>query len=62
MQGKGIYTTADGTRFDADWEKDESVGAGIATKKDGSRYHATFKDGKLAIEGQPLTANQAPGK
>jgi hypothetical protein len=54
MSGKGVFTTADGTRFDADWANDESVGNGIATKKDGSKFSATFKSGKLNLEDQPL--------
>ena len=46
MQGKGVYTWANGTKYDGEWKDDKRHGKGIHTWANGSKYDGEQKDGK----------------
>ena len=42
--GKGIYTFADGRRYEGEWKEDKRNGQGIYTSPNGSRFEGEYKD------------------
>ena len=46
MQGKGVYTWADGSKYDGEYKDNKKHGKGIDTWANGSKYDGEYKDGQ----------------
>lgn len=46
MHGQGIYTWADGRKFEGDYADDQKNGKGSFYWPDGREYHGGWKDGR----------------
>ena len=46
MHGQGIYTWADGRKYEGHYVDDKKNGYGIYTWADGRKYEGNWKDGK----------------
>ena len=46
-EGKGVYTTTNGMRYDGNWSNDQYNGKGIFIWNDGARYDGEFKSNKF---------------
>ena len=51
IHGKGIYTGADGRKYDGEFKDDKLHGKGILTWADGDKYDGEWKDGKRLGKG-----------
>ena len=45
--GYGVYTWADGRRYEGEFANDHPSGLGVLTEADGVRHGGVWKDGKL---------------
>jgi hypothetical protein len=43
--GKGVFTSANGERYDGEWRDDKRNGRGVATSPKGDRYEGEWRDG-----------------
>ena len=57
MHGKGIYTGADGRKYDGEFKDDKLHGKGILTWANGNKYDGEFKDSKMHGKGIYTFAN-----
>ncbi len=46
MHGRGVFTWADGRRYDGDYFDDRKQGFGVFTWPDGRRYEGSWLNGK----------------
>ena len=46
LNGHGVYTGANGDRYDGEWRDDKKNGHGIDTWANGERYDGEWRDGK----------------
>ncbi len=46
MHGEGVYTWADGRKYEGQYENDKKNGHGIYTWTDGRKYEGYWKNGK----------------
>jgi hypothetical protein len=46
-EGKGVYTSADGDRYDGEWKNDKREGKGVYTFSDGHPVLQNYKNGNL---------------
>ena len=44
--GDGVFTCADGDKYDGQWKDGKPHGEGIETFADGAKYVGQYKDGK----------------
>ena len=42
MHGKGIYTFADGAKYDGEWKDDKQHGKGLYTFASGDKYDGEY--------------------
>ena len=46
MEGEGLFTWADGRRYEGQYLSDKKHGYGVFTWPDGRKYEGQWKDGK----------------
>ena len=57
MNGHGVYTAEDGSRYDGEMRNNMANGHGIATLANGSRYEGEYRDNKRNGRGLQTYAN-----
>ncbi len=46
-EGKGVYTYADGDKYDGEWKNDKREGKGVHTYANGRSFLQNYKDGNV---------------
>ena len=59
MHGKGVYTWADGRRYEGEYVNDKKHGYGVYTYPDGRSYKGEWANGKQHGEGVFITPQGA---
>ena len=59
MHGKGVYTWADGRRYEGEYVNDKKHGFGVYTYPDGRSYKGEWANGKQHGEGVFITPQGA---
>ena len=52
LNGKGVYSFANGARYEGDWEDGKSHGHGVCSCANGNRYEGAYQDDKMHGHGR----------